>query len=168
MLFRSSDVFDVWRKPPGPSGTESAVQVDEEPWMLFKDSRHPKEAVEFLKFFYQRDNYLEYVRSVPIHLVPITRSLRNDKDYLATPMIGRWKSWVNLQQQYLDRDQGKPALVIDWDDLRTKPFLLDVLNSGILRDMVMQVAVEQVAPERAAALAQRRTEDLLRLKGHLR
>ena len=26
----NSDVFDVWRKPPGPSGTESAVQVDEE------------------------------------------------------------------------------------------------------------------------------------------
>jgi len=51
--------FDVWIKPHGPSGTEPAVQVDEEPWMLFKDSKHQKEAIEFLKFFYQDDNYLE-------------------------------------------------------------------------------------------------------------
>ena len=68
--------FDVWPKPVGPSGTESGVQVDEEPWMLFKDLKHQKEAIEFLKFFYQDDNYLEYVSTVPIHLFPITVSLR--------------------------------------------------------------------------------------------
>ena len=73
--------FDVWIKPHGPSGTEPAVQVDEEPWMLFKDSKNQKEAIEFLKFFYQDDNYLEYVSTVPIHLFPITKSLRNSAKY---------------------------------------------------------------------------------------
>ena len=73
--------FDVWVKPHGPSGTEPAAQVDEEPWMLFKDAKNTKEAVEFLKFFYQDDNYLEYVATVPIHLFPITKSLRNSADY---------------------------------------------------------------------------------------
>ncbi len=68
--------FDVWVKPHGPSGSEPAAQVDEEPWMLFKDAKNTKEAVEFLKFFYQDDNYLEYVATVPIHLFPITKSLR--------------------------------------------------------------------------------------------
>ncbi|KKL56613.1 hypothetical protein LCGC14_2243670, partial [marine sediment metagenome] len=33
---RSTEYFDVWIKPHGPSGTKPAAQVDEEPWMLFK------------------------------------------------------------------------------------------------------------------------------------
>jgi multiple sugar transport system substrate-binding protein len=77
----NGDHFDVWLKPVGPSGAAPAAQVDEEPWMLFKGARHTKEAVEFLKFFYQDDNYLEYVRTVPIHLFPITKSLRGSAAY---------------------------------------------------------------------------------------
>ncbi len=160
--------FDVWVKPHGPSGKEPAAQVDEEPWMLFKGSKNPKEAIEFLKFFYQKDNYLEYVRTVPIHLFPITKSLRADKDYQATPMIQRWKSWIEVQEGYLNRDQGKPTLVIDWDDMNSKPYLMEVLGSGILRDMVMDVALEGKKAPEAAARAQKRLEDLLKSKGYLK
>ena len=109
--------FDVWIKPHGPSGSEPAAQVDEEPWMLFKDAKNTKEAVEFLKFFYQDDNYLEYIRTVPIHFFPITKSLRQSAGYQQTEMIQRWKGWLDVQQQYLDKDQGKPTLVVDWDDM---------------------------------------------------
>ena len=138
--------FDVWVKPHGPSGTEPAAQVDEEPWMLFKDAKNTKEAIEFLKFFYQDDNYLEYVATVPIHLFPITKSLRNSPKYQNVEMIQRWKGWIEVQQQYLDKDQGKPTLVVDWDDMTTKPFLLEVLGSGIIRDMVMDVLLEKKEP----------------------
>ena len=102
--------FDVWSKPIGPSGKEPGVQVDEEPWMLFKDAKHQKEAIEFLKFFYQDDNYLEYVSTVPIHLFPITKSLRASPKYQNLEMIQRWKGWIEVQQSYLDKDQGKPTL----------------------------------------------------------
>jgi ABC-type glycerol-3-phosphate transport system substrate-binding protein len=164
----NAEHFDVWVKPHGPSGKEPAAQVDEEPWMLFKGSKNPKEAIEFLKFFYQKDNYLEYVQTVPIHLFPITKSLRADKDYQATPMIQRWKSWIEVQEGYLNRDQGKPTLVIDWDDMNTKPYLMEVLGSGILRDMVMDVALEGKKAPEAAARAQKRLEDLLKSKGYLK
>jgi ABC-type glycerol-3-phosphate transport system substrate-binding protein len=160
--------FDVWVKPHGPSGTEPAVQVDEEPWMLFKNSKNQKEAIEFLKFFYQDDNYLEYVSTVPIHLFPITKSLRNSAKYQNVEMIQRWKGWIDVQQGYLDRDQGKPTLVVDWADMTDKPFLMDVLSSGILRDMVMDVAVEKLEPQEAAEKAQKRLEGLLRNKGYLK
>jgi multiple sugar transport system substrate-binding protein len=164
----NTEHFDVWLKPHGPSGKEPAAQVDEEPWMLFKGSKNPKEAIEFLKFFYQKENYLEYVQTVPIHLFPITKSLRADKDYQATPMIQRWKSWIEVQEQYLNKDQGKPTLVVDWDDMNSKPYLMEVLGSGILRDMVMDVALEGKAAKDAAARAQKRLEDLLKSKGYLK
>jgi ABC-type glycerol-3-phosphate transport system substrate-binding protein len=164
----NAEYFDVWVKPHGPSGKEPAAQVDEEPWMLFKGSRNPKEAIEFLKFFYQKENYLEYVQTVPIHFFPITKSLRADKDYQATPMIQRWKSWIEVQEGYLNKDQGKPTLVIDWNDMNTKPYLMEVLGSGILRDMVMDVALENKSAKEAGARAQKRVEDLLKSKGYLK
>jgi multiple sugar transport system substrate-binding protein len=160
--------FDVWVKPHGPSGNAPAAQVDEEPWMLFKAARNQAEAVEFLKFFYQDDNYLEYIRSVPIHFFPITKSLRQSAPYKQTEMIQRWKGWLDAQEQYLDKDQGKPTLVVDWADMTEKPYLMEVLGSGILRDMVMDVVVEQMEPQKAAAKAQKRLEDLMRSKGYLK
>ena len=158
--------FDVWVKPHGPSGTEPAAQVDEEPWMLFKDAKNTKEAIEFLKFFYQDDNYLEYVATVPIHLFPITKSLRNSPKYQNVEMIQRWKGWIDVQQQYLDKDQGKPTLIVDWADMTDKPYLLEVLGSGILRDMVMDVLLEKKEPMVAAERGQKRLEELLKSKGY--
>jgi len=43
-----------------------------------------------------------------------------------------------------------------------------VLGSGILRDMVMDVAIEGKSAREATTRAQRRLEDLLRSKGYLK
>jgi ABC-type glycerol-3-phosphate transport system substrate-binding protein len=162
----NTDYFDVWVKPHGPSGTKPAAQVDEEPWMLFKGSKHPEEAIEFLKFFYQDDNYLEYIQTVPIHFFPVTKSLRRNKAYLETPMIKRWKGWLDVQEHYLENDLVKPTLVIDWKDMANKPYLMEILGSGILKDMVMEVTKENVPPRKAAAKAQKRAEELVKDKGY--
>ena len=160
--------FDVWVKPHGPSGSEPAAQVDEEPWMLFKEAKNTNEAVEFLKFFYQDDNYLEYIRTVPIHFFPITKSLRQSPAYRQTEMIQRWKGWLDAQERYLEQDLGKPTLVVDWADMTEKPYLMEVLGSGILRDMVIDATVEKMEPQKAAEKAQKRLEDLMRSKGYLK
>jgi ABC-type glycerol-3-phosphate transport system substrate-binding protein len=163
---RSTEYFDVWIKPHGPSGTKPAAQVDQEPWMLFKGCKYPNEAKEFLKFFYQDENYLEYIQTVPIHFFPITKSLRQSAAYSATPMIKRWKGWLDVQEYYLDNDLVKPTLVIDWADMSTKPYLMEILGSAILKDMVMEVIIEDVPPEKAAAKAQKRAEELIKDKGY--
>ncbi len=162
----SDQTFGAWVKPHGPSGNAPAAQIDGEPWMLFKGSKHPREAIEFLKFFYQDSNYLDYVSTVPIHLLPITLSLQNSAKYQQIEMFQRWKSWIDVQRNSLDADHAKPTLVIDWPDLTEKPYLLDVLNSGILRDMVMDVAIERMEPQKAARRAQERLEALLSSKGY--
>jgi ABC-type glycerol-3-phosphate transport system substrate-binding protein len=162
---RNSDTFDVWRKPHGPSGTAPATQVDEETWMLFKGSANPELAKEFLAFFYKDENYLEYVKSVPIHLVPITRSLRDSAAYRQIPMVKRWTSWLQVQQEDLDKDQARPTLIIDWADLGNKPYLLDILSSGVLRDMVVEAAVQGKPIAEVARRGQLRAEAIVRKAG---
>jgi len=119
-----SSHFAVMKKPHGPSGNQSAVQVDAEPWMIFKDAKHPEMAAEFLKFFYRDENYIKYIKSVPIHFFPVTKSLRGNAGYRNIEMIKEWGQWFDVQEYYLSNDLAKPTLVVDWKDLEELPFLM--------------------------------------------
>ena len=81
-------------------------------------------------------------------------------------MMQKWRPWVDMQEKYFRNDWVKPILVTDWDDMRS-PYLLDVLSSGILVDMVFD-AVKGMPSHEAAIKAQRRVEDFLIQAGHLK
>jgi multiple sugar transport system substrate-binding protein len=146
-------------KVVGPSGSRSVAQLDAEPWMVFKEAKHAGEAVEFLKFFYRDENYVRYLHTVPIHLLPVLKSTQRSPRYLDHPSIKKWRPWVDLQEAYLKAGRARPGLVNEWDDLR-KPRLLEVMGSGILADMVLDT-VKGTAPADAAAKAQKKAEELL-------
>jgi len=57
---------------------------------------------------------------------------------------------------------------VEYEDLNTKPYLMQVLGSGIIRDMVLETAVEGKKPEEAAAKAQTRAEALIKKAGYAR
>ena len=158
--------FGVADKLIGPSGEAPAAQLDCEPWMVFRDARGANEAIEFLKFFFRDENYIPYLHSVPIHLLPIKKSTYQNGKYWDQPMIQKWRPWVDMQEKYFRNDWVKPILVTDWDDMRS-PYLLDVLSSGILVDMVFD-AVKGMPSQEAAIKAQRRVEDFLIQAGHLK
>jgi multiple sugar transport system substrate-binding protein len=162
----NADHFGVLVKPIGPSGKETAAQIDAEPWMVFKNAKYPNEAVEFLKFFFKEDNYIKYLHSVPIHLLPILKSVRRSPAYQANDMVRRWKEWQDMQYRYFEADQAKPTLVIDWADLKL-PFGLEILGSGIIPDMVTD-AVRGMPSAQAAAKGQGRAEELITKLGHKR
>jgi multiple sugar transport system substrate-binding protein len=160
------EYFGVLRKPHGPSGKQTAAQVDAEPWMIFKNAKYPEEAATFLKFFFKEDQYIKYLHSVPVHLLPTLKSVRNSPAYQANEMYQRWKEWVDMDYYYLERDLAKPTLIVEWDDLRL-PFLLEIFGSNILPDMVTD-AVRGMPSAQAAAKAQARAEELITKLGHKR
>jgi hypothetical protein len=80
-------------------------------------------------------------------------------------MVKRWGSWLQVQEDYLNNDQAKPTLTIDWSDLDTKPYLMQILGSGILRDMVLDVAVENKPIDQAMKRGQQRAEQIVRQAG---
>lgn len=157
--------FAVADKLIGPSGKAPAAQLDCEPWMVFRDARGANEAVEFLKFFFRDENYIPYLHSVPIHLLPIKKSTYQNGKYWDQPLMQKWRPWVDMQEKYFQNDWVKPVLVTDWDDMRS-PYLLEVLSSGLLVDMVFD-AVQGMSSQDAAAKAQRRVEDFLIQAGYL-
>jgi len=160
------DHFAVADKMVGPSGKSPAAQLDCEPWMVFKDAKGGAEAVDFLKFFFKDENYIPYLHSVPIHLLSIKKSTTKSPKYADNAMIAKWRPWVDMQEKYFRNDWIKPVLVTDWDDMN-KPYLLEVMGSGILVDMVFD-SVKGMPSAEAAAKAQKRVEELLVQGGYLK
>ncbi len=158
--------FAVADKMVGPSGKSPAAQLDCEPWMVFRDAKGASEAVDFLKFFFKDENYVPYLHSVPIHLLSIKKSTTKNPKYADNAMIAKWRPWVDMQEKYFKNDWIKPVLVTDWDDMK-KPYLLEVMGSGILVDMVFD-AVKGMPSAEAAAKAQKRVEELLVQTGYLK
>jgi multiple sugar transport system substrate-binding protein len=158
--------FAVADKVVGPSGRTPAAQLDCEPWMVFKDAKGAGEAVDFLKYFFRDENYVPYLHSVPIHLLPIKKSTYRNPQYADDPTIKKWRPWVDMQEKYFRNDWIKPVLVTGWDDMQ-KPYLLEVMGSGILVDMVLD-SVKGMPSAEAAAKAQKRVEELLRQGGYLK
>lgn len=160
------DHFGVMVKPKGPSGKETAAQIDAEPWMIFKNAKYPEEAAKFIKFFFKEENYIKYLHTVPIHLLPTLKSVRKNPAYQANEMVRKWKEWQDMQYFYFEKDLAKPTLIIDWNDLRL-PFGLEILGSGIVPDMVTD-AVRGMPSAQAAAKAQARAEELITKLGYKR
>jgi multiple sugar transport system substrate-binding protein len=158
--------FGVLQKPHGPSGKVTAAQIDAEPWMIFKNAKYPEEAAEFIKFFFKENEYIKYLHTVPVHLLPTFKSTRNDPAYQANAMYQRWKEWVNMDYYYFEKNLAKPTLIIHWADLKL-PFGLEILGSNILVDMVTD-AVRGMPSKEAAAKAQARAEELITKLGYKR
>jgi len=158
--------FGVMLKPRGPSGKETAAQIDAEPWMIFKNSRYPNEGAEFLKFFFKEEQYIKYLHTVPIHLLPTLKSVRTNPAYQANETVRKWKEWQDMQYSYFESGRAKPTLIVEWEDLRL-PFGLEILGSNIVPDMVTD-AVKGMPAAQAAARAQARAEELITKLGHKR
>jgi len=161
----NGDIGVMPGKPVGPSGKSFLTQLDCEPWMVFKDGKNPQGAIDFLKFFYQPDNYRKYIQTVPIHFFPIRKSVQKDPKYLATPDLGTWKFWVDAQKNIIANHDPKPLFITEWDDLDL-PFVQEVASSGIMVEMVTDVVEGRLSAADSAAKAQKRTEKLITQLGY--
>jgi len=161
-VVKKGDIGVFPGKPIGPSGQEFLTQLDSEPWMVFKDSKYPEEAVAFLKFFYKPENYRRYIQSVPIHFFPITKSMQKDPIYLnQTPEFKTWRFWVEAQENIISSGRAKPLLITQWDDVDL-PYINEIAGSPILVDMVTDTVTGARSPRAAAQRAQERAEALIK------
>ncbi len=147
-------------RPIGPSGDDWITQLDAEPWVAFKDAPDAEGSVDFLKFFYEHDNYMSWISTVPTQLLPIMPSIFDEAEYQALPEVQAWGFWIDTQREAMESGRAFPLMVTQESEL-TLPYLSDLYGSGILVDMVMEVVEQGGDPAAAAAAAQQRADELL-------
>ena len=157
--------YPVWR-PLGPSGSKPYTDLDAELWVVFKQSKNQDLAKEWLKLFYTRDLYLNYIRQYPVHMFPITKSLRNDPEYKALPELKQWGQWIKQQEIYIDRQQATPVGVFYPGSNIQIQFLAEVFDSGIIADEIVGMVQGRRSPKDAGQRITDRVNDLIKKLGY--
>ncbi|OGB94717.1 MAG: hypothetical protein A3H39_10330 [candidate division NC10 bacterium RIFCSPLOWO2_02_FULL_66_22] len=155
----------IWR-PIGPLGKEPYTDLDCELFVVFSHSKNQDLAKEWLKLFYTRDLYLNYIKSYPVHFGPITKSLRADPEYQALPELKRWPRWVRQQAEYINRKLVSPVGVYYPPENIQIPFLAEVNESGIIVDEIMSVVQGRRNAKEAGQRITDRANDLIKKLGY--
>ena len=72
----------------GPAGQAAAHSVSfANPWMIYKETKHPEQAKEFLKWMMKKENLRKLYASEPGGKWPVYKSLINDPIYTSNQMI---------------------------------------------------------------------------------
>ncbi|WP_162606532.1 ABC transporter substrate-binding protein [Jiangella asiatica] len=159
-LVPGEDIKVAPNRPVGPSGDDWITQLDAEPWVVFRDSPDAEASADFLKFFYEQQNYLRWIGSVPTQLLPVRGSTFDDPAYRALPEVGTWSFWIDQQRETLASGRALPLMVTQPSDLEL-PYLSDLYGSEILVDMVMDVVENDKDIDEALNVAQGRADELL-------
>jgi multiple sugar transport system substrate-binding protein len=157
--------FPVWR-PVGPMGKTAYTDMDAELWVVFSQSKVQDLAKEWLKLFYTRDMYLNYIAQYPIHMAPILKSLRSDPGYKALPELKQWPSWIKQQELYIDQKLAIPVGVFYPASNIQIPFLAEVFDSGIIADEIVGYVQGRRNVKSTAQRIQDRVTDLIRKLGY--
>jgi len=177
-LQATPEYFGLMRQPVGWSyHGESISTIDCEPFVIFKESdmrnignkKASYYAKEFLKYFYLQKNYIQFVKTVPIHLTPIFKNMASgDSTYLNAKLIKTWQPWQQFCQDHLnDPNSVRPILMPDGDPKSKEiPFLLDFQAKNILTEAVNDVIYNHLTPEKAASIAQTKALSLLQNLGY--
>ncbi len=148
----NSNVFRFMSPPTNQRNGQPVATIDAEPFVIFQHTdREPAPrgqtkrqlAAAFLRAFYARDNYLRFVRAVPIHLTPVFERLAEDAAYTRWIHEG-WLDWHRHTLAFLrDPNLTRPILVPGPNastlaqDLRN-PYLLQLQAQGVIARAVTQ------------------------------
>lgn len=161
------DHFAVKMDPRGPSGTTGHSSLDGELWCLTTAADYPEIGIEFLKFFYKRENYKRYVLAFPTQLHPIIPSIKEDPEYRDNPEIKKWWPWIEIQVDKMKRWREilvSPGMCHWYDE--EFPYFSQIAMSGVWRDMILDVLEEGMASEEAAAKGQAKAEKIIEEWGY--
>jgi hypothetical protein len=128
---------------------------------VFAKSKEQELAREWIKLFFERDLYLNYIAQFPVHMIPTTKSLLKDPGYLALPELSRWKNWVRYQVEYISRKEAAPVGVYGAHESPI-PFQMEIFDSGIIMDELMAVIQNRKKAKEAGQRITERANDIIR------
>ena len=148
-------------RPAGPNGKKSFTDLDCEFWVVFAKSKQQDLAREWIKLFFEKDLYLNYIAQFPVHMIPTTKSLLKDPEYRALPDLNRWKSWVQYQIEYISRKEAAPVGVYGAHESPI-PFQMEIFDSGIIMDELMAIIQNRRKVKEAAQRISDRANDIIK------
>jgi len=123
---------------PGPNGKDYPVTTNVYPMIVPANAPHPKEAMEFVRFFMKKENYDKYIQGLEGRFFPMYKSTF-DNAYFSDP---KDPHIYNTRLQFLG-----PTTPVNW---MLDPAYAKFVLGHNWHKMVARVIVDKWSPEKAA------------------
>ncbi|MDO5068158.1 MAG: sugar ABC transporter substrate-binding protein [Propionibacteriaceae bacterium] len=82
---------------PSVSGTPKAgYETSNIPLVVWKNSKHPEIAKAFIEHLYQDEQYIPFLLSVPVGMLPALKDVAENKTYLADPTVQEFQEELKV------------------------------------------------------------------------
>jgi len=146
-----SSKIDVITIPIGPSGTKSFERLTFDCFVVFSGTKYPDIAKEFIKSYISGDHYLDFLLSVPGHLLPIRSSWADNPKYFENPEIKKYgdiikKTITDIMPKYgTDIDRRFDGVNIYLAQAIADPTLTTEINKFFLGNVTAEQTLKNVA-----------------------
>lgn len=152
------DLLDYIDCAPMPTLKEGEAQTGYEtsniPMVVWKNSKHPEVCKAFIEYLYQPENYVPFLLSVPVGMLPALKEISTDEQFLADPMVQRYKNAMEVISEAV----GYGTAIGMENGPRAEAGL--ITSQGVIENMFQDIILNGTAVEEAAAAAEEKLNEL--------
>ena len=128
--------------------------VNNMPMVVWKNSAHPEICKAFIEYFYEPDNYIPFLHSVPVGMMPALKEITNDPAFLNNDTI---KKYQNAMETISDALSHGTYIAMEYGPCVEAGILA---NQRVIENMFQDIVLNGTPVEEAAQAAE---EQLLEL-----
>ena len=122
--------------------------------VIWKNSQYPEICEAFIKFLYEPENYVPFLLSVPVGMLPALPEIAQDPTLLNDPTVVKFTNSLNVIS---DAVGAGTAIGMEYGP-RPEAGLLT--SQGVVETMFQNIIVKGVPVETAAKEAEKKLNDL--------
>lgn len=151
------DYIDAAPMPKLNAGDPTpAVETSNIPLVVWKHSKSPEVAKAFIEFLYEKENYIEFLHSVPGGMLPALKEISQDPEFLAHPTISKFSNAV----QVISEAVGVGTAIGMENGPAPQSGLLT--SQGVIEAMFQDIVLKNTPVEEAAKAAEDKLNDLFK------
>lgn len=157
------DLLDYIDCAPMPTLKEGEVQTGYEtsniPMVVWQNSEYPEVCKAFIEYLYQPENYVPFLLSVPVGMLPAIKEVAADEQFLADPMVQKYRNAMEVISEAV----GHGTAIGMENGPRAEAGL--ITSQGVIENMFQDIILNNTPVEEAAAAAEEKLNELFSTVG---
>ena len=133
---------------------EVGCETNNTPLVVWKNSKHPEICKAFIEYFYEPDNYVDFLLSVPVGMMPALKGVTENEKYQSNEIVQKFQHADQVLYQMLD---GSTSIGMEYGP-RAEASLLT--SQRVIEEMFQDIVMNNTPVEEAAKEAEDKLNDL--------
>ena len=142
-----------------PGEAQTGYETSNIPMVVWKNSKHPEVCKAFIEYLYEPENYIPFLHSVPVGMLPALKEITTNKDFLADPTIQKFQNAMDV----ISNAVGYGTAIGMESGPRPEAGLLT--SQAVIENMFQDIILNGTAVEEAAATAEAKLNELFETVG---